>query len=612
MYINKVDGVSYKAALPTGRKADFIATVNSAKQILGIDKGLSILKIHSGSLPVLPNYDTGIGKLNSKIGMDFIKLMALYTGVNAIKEFPFGQSAKTYGHYYGPYNKTSLTIGEENINLINIIENKKYYGDILTYYDRRELESDRKNPYAISYEIELGTNDNYPIRKPLRIAYKNYKNGLSTKQFKEDFDEFKKQSIVQNTYSRLALYPFIHEYEPALFDGFDKYPIKQKKFEQYKKQYEEEIDFFNFCQFLANKEHSDAKNKINKMGIDLFGDCLIGFAPQEVWAHSDAFMKNTSIGNADWGLPALKFNEILNPDSEAHKVFNDKVSFFLKHYDGIRFDVGWCYAIAKVHTKDIGTQEVDLRHNLYDFIEKRAKEIKGNDFDTHKLIYETIGFDKMFTGWEDDKPEAGYHVKGIVNVVTTGHEHAKKTGWGTPEFYQKTGLTQDEFIIGTNNHDGANLRALSEGTKPEYVERVNDAVPILSKLFRIPAQRLKDNPSKFIKAKFAQLFTVKNQFLYFVDVLGSREDMDCQNSYTGNFRFRIDENFERQYHNALQQGFGFNLPEALSMVMKSKNLDKTHPDIYSKLTKYAGYLRKIGPKTEAEANEYAKSQRHIV
>ena len=36
-------------------------------------------------------------------------------------------------------------------------------------------------------------------------------------------------------------------------------------------------------------------------------------------------------------------------------------------------------------------------------------------------------------------------------------------------------------MIGTNNHDGAPLRALAEGSRPEYVERVKDNAKVLSK-----------------------------------------------------------------------------------------------------------------------------------
>ena len=605
MYINKIDAVSYKAALPTSKKADFSATVKEAKKVLGINKGLSLLKISSTSMPTQKQYDSGIGKLNSESALNFLKFITFYTGVSAIKDFPAGQTTKHNLHhgFYCPYLKTAVTFGEENINLSNIIDNKEYYGFILENEDRKDfIDKNKSNPYAIYYERELGEDDNYPVLKPLKTAFENYKSGLSTASFEHDFNEYKKQDIVKNTYSRLALYPLIHEKEPDLFKNFENDLEKQKKFEQYKNLYADEIDFFNFRQFIAQKEHDDAKKSINENRIDLFGDCLIGFAPQETWAHPDAFMDNTCIGNFDWGLPALKFKEILNPDSAAHKVFDEKLSFFLKNYDGIRFDVGWCYAIAKIEEKGKDSENIDLGHKLFDFIEKRAQEIKGKDFDTHKLIYEMDGFEKMFTGWDEKKPEPIPNVKNIVNVLTTEYQNTEKVGWGSPEFYLKTGLTEDEIIVGTNNHDGANLKALAEATRPEYEKRLNDNAEILSKLFKISKQNLINSPAEFVKAKFAQLYTVKNQFLFFVDVLGSKEDIDCQNIYPGNYRFRVDENYERQYHNALQQGFGFNLPEVLGIVMKSKNLDKKYPILYSKLNSYAEYLRKIGPKTESDAN----------
>ena len=82
--------------------------------------------------------------------------------------------------------------------------------------------------------------------------------------------------------------------------------------------------------------------------------------------------------------------------------------------------------------------------------------------------------------------------------------------------------------------------------------------------------------------------------------------MDSQNSYVGNYRFRVDEDYERQYHTALQQGFGFSLAESLKLAMKYKNLDVKHPEIYEKLNVYTKFLRKKGAKTEQEANEAEK------
>ena len=601
MEIKQVNTVNFHAALPTAKKADFAATIRSAKKVLGLDNGLSLLKIHSCSMPYIKKFDSGIGKLNSDEAINFIRFMTFYTGANAIKEFPAGQTTKNWGHFYCPYLKTAITFGEENINLANIVENKRYYGNILDKDDIKILEDDKKNPYAINYENELGTDENYPILKPLRTAFNNYKQGFSSWRFKEDFEKYKELPLVRDIYPRLAIYPFVHEKEKTLFINIENSEKKQKKFEEYKKKYSDEIEFFQFRQFLALREHQEAKEKINANGTGLFGDCLIGFSKQEVWAQPEAFEKEACIGEFGWGLPALKFREILKYGTEANKVFDSKLKFFLENYDGIRFDVGWCYAIAKIGKQGEEPKNINLRRDLIDYIEKRAKEVKGKDFDTHNLIYEMDGFGKMFTGWEKNKPKRIPNIKNIVSVLTTEYQHQNNAGWGYPEFFKKAGLSEDELIIGTNNHDGANLRALSEGTRPEYLQRIKDSIPILSKTLKLPKSLLED-AREFVKAKFAQIYTVKNQFLFFVDVLGSDCEMDSQNVYTGNYRFRVNEDFERQYHTALQQGFGFNLPETLKTAMRAKNLHKENIELYEKLDEYGKYLRKSGAKTEAEAN----------
>ena len=460
----------------------------------------------------------------------------------------------------------------------------------------------RKNPSVINYELELGTDENYPVLKPLRAAFNNYKSGISSLQFDKDFQKYKQLPLVKDIYPRLAIYPFVNKEEKTLFVNFENSAKKQEKFEQYKKKYADEIEFFQFRQFLALKEHQEAKDKINAGGTALFGDCLTGFSEQEKWAQPDAFVKDACVGDFSWGLPALKFKEILKPGTEANKVFDAKLKFFLENYDGIRFDVGWCYAIARVGKKGEKAKNINLKRDLIDYIEKRAKEIKGKDFDTRNLIYEMEENNGLIiTGWDKHKPKRIPNIKNIVSVYTTEYQHMKDDGWGSPEFYKKAGFSEDELILGTNNHDGANLRSLSEGSRNEYITSIKNNIPVLAKALKLPKSLL-DDPREFVKAKFAQIFTVKNQFLYFIDVLGSNFKTDSHNVNPCNYRFRVDEDYERQYHTALQYGFGFNLPEALKTVMKAKKLNKENTALYAKLDEYAKYLRKPGAKTEAEAN----------
>ncbi len=585
---------AFKRALPASKKEDYTNTAHQAKEILQISDGVSILKIHSASMPAQNSFDTGIGKLNSDPAMDFIDKMCFYTDTNVVKEFPMGQTTKHWDKFFCPYLKTAVTFGEENINLLNLVKNG------LLNKEDIETFNIKSSKHRIEYENELGLDKDYPILLPLKKAYENFKANPESNLHKE-FEKFKNKPLVKDTYTRLALYPILHKKEPGLFEDFESSPDKQKRFEGYKETYKDEIDFFKFRQFLAKKEHDEAKEKINSKGKDLFGDCLIGFSEQEVWAHPGAFEKGACIGLYHWGLPALDFENILNPNSESHKLFDRKISFFLDNYDGVRFDVGWCYAIAQTGKKDNEPKHFDLGHKLFDFIEKRAKEIKGKDFNTQKLIYEMDGFEKMFK-WDKNPPKPIKNVRNIVNVLTTEWQHDYEHGWGSPEFLQKAGFKQTEFIMGTNNHDGSNLRVLAESSKKDVKEKRANNANILSKLFNITKETLINQPKEFVRAKFAQLFTTKNQFLFFTDVLGSKNDMDDQTTNIENYRFRVNKDFERQYHTALQKGMGFNLMESLKLAMESKKLDKQYPEIYDKISYYAQYLREPGAKTEKEAN----------
>lgn len=599
--------LNFGKALPTCKKASYTKTIRQAKKVLGIASGLSLLKIHSASMPHQDEFDTGVGKLNSQPAIDFIRNMTFYTDTNAVKVFPSGQTTKNFGRYYCPYLKTSVTFGEENINLLNIVKDKSTYGKILTKDDILNLNVDDGSQTWIYYENELMDDENYPILKPLKIAHENFKKGLAPEKLTKEFEKYKQKKIVSDKYARLALYPFLKDKEPDLFVNFDNSPEKQAKYDNYKKIYKDEIEFFQFRQFLAQKEHDNAKKEINKNGTKLFGDCLIGFSDQDIWAEPDAFRKDLRVGSAEWGLISLNFEKILDESTPAHKVFEEKITFFLENYDGIRFDVGWCYAIAKLFKPNGEEVYVDLGHDLIDFIEKTAKNVKGDNFDTKNLIYEMDGAGHLFQGWEkDEKVKAKPNLKDIVGVYTTQWQESAKNSWGNPDFLKSTGLSEDEFIVGTNNHDGTPLRVLAEESVQSAVDEKKKNVILLSKLFKIPKQKLKDIPLEFIKAKFAQLYTVKNQFLFFIDVLGLNHEMDDQTDRTSNFRFRLNKDPERQYHTALQQGQGFNLPEALFMVMKQKKLDKANPELSASLEYFAKYLRKPGAKTEAEANAQEK------
>ena len=124
-----------------------------------------------------------------------------------------------------------------------------------------------------------------------------------------------------------------------------------------------------------------------------------------------------------------------------------------------------------------------------------------------------------------------------------------------------------------------------------------------------------------MKAKFAELFTTKNQFLFFMDVFGKNQRVDSHNGNgwgendwgTEDFRKRLSKNPEKEYHQALQDGWGFNLADSLALAMEAKDnnsngeflRNEDNKRTYNELRAYGAYIAdsRDSVLSEKEANE---------
>ena len=86
-----------------------------------------------------------------------------------------------------------------------------------------------------------------------------------------------------------------------------------------------------------------------------------------------------------------------------------------------------------------------------------------------------------------------------------------------------------------------------------------------------------------------------------MDVFGREDRFDMQNlnlvndpsrnlSAHRNYARKIPADYKTAYHNAVEEGFGFNIMDSLAKVFKAKDLDKIHPDLFSKIIKYRDIL----------------------
>ena len=277
----------------------------------------------------------------------------------------------------------------------------------------------------------------------------------------------------------------------------------------------------------------------------------------------------------------------------------------MENYDGLRFDVGWSYINPLIKHHDNNGNVTQIEHlnmddKILNFIDETAKKVKGEDFNTIKnLVYEADASFEDFHYKDESTQKLKPFLKNHTLVLTSQYQHLNGEGWNNPEFFEKVGL--ENYMTG-HNHDNQNLRLFSENYKDPNREQ---NIKVLSKLLHIPEETLK-NPDEFVKGKFAELFLSNNRHIMFFDVIGKKDTLDKDDNYKETYRFRLNENWEEEFHTNLQNNQGFNLMEALCTTMKAKGIDKKNPQLYEKADSYAKILREKGALTrhEADCNEY--------
>ncbi len=615
------NSVSFSSALTSSAALELEKLGREGQDALGFQDDYTIFDIPSFSFYSDKNCDTGRGKLNSDEGLKIISTLKPYVGFDAVKDYPIGRNIRHTNHFNCPYDRSSITIGEDNINFSKLTTYE--YGCLLDRSDVSELVQNnlatRRKVNKINYENELGTSIDYPILKPLKKAYKNFQKYHKDKSdfLRREFEDFKTDPITRN-FDRIALYPFVAGKDPNLFLNFNNSKQKQKRFEQYKKEYKDEIEFFKFRQFLAYKNLKEAKENLNSLGVEVINDVAIGFSPEEYWAFKDAFDSNHTIG---YNFLFPRYARAKDKNSAIYDLIKNKMELNLRLADGLRMDVGVSYFQHPKYKKDPKTGESDFEHPkkynngeiILELIENTAKEIKGEDFDLRKIVYEADGEGESLFDFSNDGVKLKKEFKKRNLMFTTIWEHLPKNdfGWGSVDYFTNVvGIDPDYSTIGTVNHDWYTTRQVAESYNETYAQCKEDAKKVLAKNLDIDEKDL-DNPKNFVKAKFEELYSAKRRFFYFIDVLGRKEYINDQTkkgkAAASRFRDRLDENFESDFHKELQKGNAFNRPETIATRMKKTGADITNPALYEKLNYLGQYLRKKGALTQEQADKEARA-----
>ena len=593
---NVKSNIAFKRALNPDELKEYGRVLRQAREHIS-DGGKSIFIVHEPCLPQAAATDTGIGHLTSKSSGEFFDFIKNYMGINTVEVLPPGEiQLKGQKGFYNSYNGSALSLGSQGIDL-ELLTKPEFNGILPEHDFQKVVSANAATQKAGLANFENVVGKSSAQEDALQKAYLNFIKNDSID--KTAYEKFKMQN--SEWLERKAIYAALKEKNGGT--SWTEWPEIEKNLfvsqngktqdhiAMLKSKYSGEMEFYKFKQFMAEEHLKLGRTRLNQKGMKLFGDCLIGFSEDEVWAFRDAFKKDAkgnivNVGLPEWHLPALNYAEIQKEGSAAQKLLRMKVGLFARRYDGIRFDCSWAYVDPKLSDGS----KFELKGSVLDIIEDTVKKVKGKEFNPNDLIHEFEADGKDFSIFDETGNIKSY-LRNRVKVISSAHMSDK---YGSAAFMRKLGANPDSYIVGVGNHDPQPLRQIAEDV-PEMIKgkkslRRAGQAEALRNIFGVSYGDI-SSPSDFAKFKFAEPLSAKNSMIFYMDAFGRAERFDSQlgNGWI-NYRYRIPVDYQRQYNEALKSGFGFNPMDGYAKVFRQKGLDVTQNALYKRIVHFADIL----------------------
>ena len=639
MKINFNNPVSFQRAFTTQEKAEYKKITDEARNELNIKETGAIA--FDFNLPSKKGYNWGIGTLNSDEAQKFTAFLKEISGISKIQAGP--ESELAYRSKNGlrmpqtsPYSGSTFTLGKHTIDLLKLTEDK-YAGlldkDFVKSLDENYPADKKTRSFKTDYDYTLGWNKDGVVIKALGRAYDSMKDKVNNGDEKavklnREFEEYKngltddvKKDILFDVLQDLYHLEGKIGTDLNEWSDTDRYlftdKVDNKTREKRIQELEGEADFHKFCQFIAKKQHMEAKENLNKNGIKLFGDCLVCFSAKEVWANPDCFIKDWYTGGIDpfcpetngiqpWNSPALNYDKLGKYDKdgeivelgETGQLLYRKFKNFMELYDGIRMDAFWQYVSPFIYNDKLEGKNIEgIDNKIIKIMEKAANDVHGN-CDPDKFVLELIGFNTEH-GKELTKNK-------FPHVYSTAYAEYNEN---PQDLINNQGYNDGAFIIGATSHDNDSLVNMSRDK-----DKVECHTPILkrnlkegynhigykSKNYQNQTEKERQEQD-FRTAKTAEIFTTQKQYYTLPDMFGMEERINVSGKVDkDNWSVRIPENYEKFYYTQTAKGYGMNFPKAYEAALYAKG--SKNIELINKLNKASEILAAEGPMTTKEAD----------
>ncbi len=593
--------MSFGRSLTAKEKEEFSALQNQAKKALNLGK--TTATIFDFSIPT-KEHDTGIGTSFSYDAQKMAEFLKAMCGINSIQLQPQGEISN---FIRSPYSGTSFSLGMHIIDLTKLKSEK--YGNLLSENDINSSYMNRtRKSDSVNYDNVFSEDGQKAM---LKKAYLKFAKLSSSSPLKNEFEKFKKENTYWlekdalfdacaqlNNSGNVRDWPYEYQNVFATKEG------NKKLIENLKKVTDENginiVDFSEFVQFIADKQQKESKVNFNNQGIEIYGDCQIGFSDKDVWAHKSAFYDNIDfgcdIGNNQYSCwsPAIDFRKLT---SDAGELLYNKFNLFFKRYNGVRIDAAWqlIKPILCEPVKEYGHDKFDSNGNKLGrkisspYIPDDGRYIIKNIIlkaaDDNNVSHDRV-FLELLGGNAYDSLDAVKNTGAQLIHIT----RYSKQDWGRVKHYEARSdnkyqnMRPGDYTIGIGTHD--------DPTLIEQVTTRKDSVNKAGTLARdlnLNSFELNSSDKKLADAAFAELFTTKNQFATLPDILGSDRRINEPNTKNANWAYRATKDYEKEYFDNLSNGRGLNFADALVKALKAKGIN--NPALINGLKKFDAILR---------------------
>lgn len=588
--------LAFQRQLDPAEEKELRQATAEAKQLLG-NVGNSVLVVSDQVLPQDKGANTGVGNLLSQTSQEFFDFAKTYFGINTVEVLPQGEFSKK--HRSGlvcNYGYSSLGLNESLIDLETLSNGLVTKEEIASVVQENNIVGRDR---VVNFENINGKNSAFS--KVLHNAYLRFKRLDADDLLVQDFENFRGANsdwlIPKAIYGILkhdntdSDFKYWHsDLDKNLYSETQPKNLREQRINQLLSENADEVEFYEFKQFLAEKHLGLAREKMREKGLKLFGDMPISFSRDEIWANPQAFLPDFHIGANDWKAPCLDYEHLAVEGSPSNTLLMKKVELMARRYDGIRFDASWLYIRPNITNNSTNvTSHVYYGDRILSLMEAKIKSVQGQNFSSENIIHE-------FKAGTDDFSMFNHGVlrSEVAKRVVILESENLNSNWGHLDAYSSR---FENFIFGVGDHTAQPLVQMAEGVRDVVTydglprDRKSLQLPVLSDIFSDVVENLQV-ASNFIRAKFADIMGAKHNFIFYMDAFGRSARFDSQglNGYD-NYRYKIPLNYKEEYQAMLQKGHALNLPDVLAKAMEKNGLALTNKNLYEKLCKFAEILR---------------------